>query len=131
MEDDPVLVAHGLRKSYGDREAVHGLSFTLKPGQILGFLGPNGAGKTTAVRILTTITYALAADGLSPDGGDVVQWTSPDPAHSMFHLYGGDDSSHGLQCRAESLTAQRNGVSDVASNHSQRCVSAENGTGVP
>lgn len=51
----PVLVAENLRKSYGPREALRDLSFTLQPGRILGFLGPNGAGKTTAIRILTTI----------------------------------------------------------------------------
>lgn len=51
----PVLVAEGLRKFYGPREALRGLTFSLQTGRILGFLGPNGAGKTTAIRILTTI----------------------------------------------------------------------------
>jgi ABC-2 type transport system ATP-binding protein len=50
-----VLVAENLGKSYGDRVALEGLSFSLQAGRILGFLGPNGAGKTTAIRILTTI----------------------------------------------------------------------------
>ena len=50
-----VLYAEGLRKSYGPRPALRGLSFSLGAGRILGFLGPNGAGKTTAIRILTTI----------------------------------------------------------------------------
>ena len=50
-----VLVAEDLRKSYGPRPALRGLSFSLDAGRILGFLGPNGAGKTTAIRILTTI----------------------------------------------------------------------------
>ena len=59
-----VLVAEELRKSYGDREALRGLSFSLQAGRILGFLGPNGAGKTTAIRILTTI--------LTPDSGHFV-----------------------------------------------------------
>ncbi len=56
-----VLLAKDLRKFYGPREALKGLSFSLKAGRILGFLGPNGAGKTTAIRILTTI--------LQPDAG--------------------------------------------------------------
>jgi ABC-2 type transport system ATP-binding protein len=51
----PILVAHELSRSYGTRQALRGLSFTLEPGRILGFLGPNGAGKTTSIRILTTI----------------------------------------------------------------------------
>jgi ABC-2 type transport system ATP-binding protein len=56
-----VLVATDLRKSYGPRPALRGLSFSLKAGRLLGFLGPNGAGKTTSIRILTTI--------LQPDSG--------------------------------------------------------------
>jgi ABC-2 type transport system ATP-binding protein len=62
--EDEVLLAKDLRKSYGQREALKGLSFSLKAGRILGFLGPNGAGKTTAIRILTTI--------LEPDSGHFV-----------------------------------------------------------
>jgi ABC-2 type transport system ATP-binding protein len=50
-----ILVAEGLRKSYGPRKALQGLTFSLKAGRILGFLGPNGAGKTTSIRILTTM----------------------------------------------------------------------------
>jgi ABC-2 type transport system ATP-binding protein len=50
-----ILVAEGLRKSYGPRRALQGLTFSLKAGRILGFLGPNGAGKTTSIRILTTM----------------------------------------------------------------------------
>lgn len=50
-----VLLAQDLRKSYGPRPALRGLSFSLQDGRVLGFLGPNGAGKTTAIRILTTI----------------------------------------------------------------------------
>jgi ABC-2 type transport system ATP-binding protein len=56
-----LLIAENLQKSYGDKPALKGLSFSLKPGKIMGFLGPNGAGKTTAIRILTTI--------LQPDAG--------------------------------------------------------------
>lgn len=56
-----ILVAEGLRKSYGSRKVLHELTFSLKAGRILGFLGPNGAGKTTSIRILTTM--------LEPDAG--------------------------------------------------------------
>src|SRR6187455_1524973 len=41
-----------LRKSYGDVEAVRGISFEIASGEIFGLLGPNGAGKTTTVEIL-------------------------------------------------------------------------------
>jgi ABC-2 type transport system ATP-binding protein len=51
----PILVAHDLYRSYGARRALRSLSFSLRPGRVLGFLGPNGAGKTTAIRVLTTV----------------------------------------------------------------------------
>ena len=41
-----------LRKSYGDVEALRGVSFEIAAGEIFGLLGPNGAGKTTTVEIL-------------------------------------------------------------------------------
>ena len=41
-----------LRKSYGGREAVRGISFEIREGEVFGLLGPNGAGKTTTVEIL-------------------------------------------------------------------------------
>ncbi|MHB8340313.1 MAG: ATP-binding cassette domain-containing protein [Mycobacteriales bacterium] len=50
--DEPVVVAEGLFKRYGDLVAVHDLSFTLASGTVTGFLGPNGAGKTTTLRLL-------------------------------------------------------------------------------
>jgi ABC-2 type transport system ATP-binding protein len=42
----------GLRKSYGELEAVRGVSFAVRQGEVFGLLGPNGAGKTTTVEIL-------------------------------------------------------------------------------
>ena len=43
----------GLTKIYGNQKALDELSFSVEPGQILGFLGPNGAGKTTTMKIIT------------------------------------------------------------------------------
>jgi ABC-2 type transport system ATP-binding protein len=46
------ISVHGLRKRYGDVEAVRGLDLEVAHGEVLAFLGPNGAGKTTTVEIL-------------------------------------------------------------------------------
>lgn len=45
-----MIEARGLTKHYGDKVAVDGLSFTVRPGRVTSFLGPNGSGKTTANR---------------------------------------------------------------------------------
>ncbi|MBS44477.1 MAG: daunorubicin/doxorubicin resistance ABC transporter ATP-binding protein DrrA [Nocardioides sp.] len=56
-----MIHATGLRKRYGDVEALRGLDLEVPEGSVLALLGPNGAGKTTAVRCLATL--------LRPDGG--------------------------------------------------------------
>ena len=48
----PVLEATHLRKQFGDFTAVDDVSFSIRPGEILGLLGPNGAGKTTTIHML-------------------------------------------------------------------------------
>ena len=58
-----VLVARGLRKSYGGREVVAGIDLELERGECYGLLGPNGAGKTTTVECLVGLR--------EPDGGEL------------------------------------------------------------
>ncbi|MFF0775932.1 ATP-binding cassette domain-containing protein [Nonomuraea wenchangensis] len=53
---DPIVVAEGLHKSFGDTQALRGLDLNVPRGTVCGVLGPNGAGKTTAVRILATLS---------------------------------------------------------------------------
>lgn len=50
---DIMIEAHALYRSFGTREAVAGISFCVRRGEIFGLLGPNGAGKTTTIRMLT------------------------------------------------------------------------------
>ena len=67
----PVLAVQNLRKSYGHREVVAGVSFELKRGECFGLLGPNGAGKTTTLRLCLGLT--------DPDSGSVTLVDSPVP----------------------------------------------------
>ncbi len=64
----PVLEATGLRKTYGSFVAVANATFTVHPGEIVGFLGPNGAGKTTTIRMITGLlrpdNYGVDAEGV-------------------------------------------------------------------
>ena len=50
---EPAIHVENISYSYGDIEAVKGVSFDVQPGEILGFLGPNGAGKSTTIKMLT------------------------------------------------------------------------------
>jgi ABC-2 type transport system ATP-binding protein len=50
---DLMIEATDLRRSFGAKEAVTGISFSVRRGEIFGLLGPNGAGKTTTIRMLT------------------------------------------------------------------------------
>jgi len=55
-----MIRVQNLTKTYGDRKAIDGISFTIEEGEIVGFLGPNGAGKTTTLRILTCFMPATS-----------------------------------------------------------------------
>jgi ABC-2 type transport system ATP-binding protein len=63
----------GLKKSYGPREVLHGVSFRVEPGEVFALLGPNGAGKTTTVEIL---------EGYRGRDEGTVQVLGTDPAHA-------------------------------------------------
>jgi ABC-2 type transport system ATP-binding protein len=58
------IVAEDLRKRYKDVQALDGVSFAVRDGEVFGLLGPNGAGKSTAVRTLATLTQ--------PDSGRAI-----------------------------------------------------------
>jgi ABC-2 type transport system ATP-binding protein len=61
-----------LRKSFGDFEAVRGVSFEVAAGEVFGFLGPNGAGKTTTINMLCTLARPSGGSALVA-GHDVVR----------------------------------------------------------
>ncbi|NJE05458.1 ATP-binding cassette domain-containing protein [Thermococcus sp. M36] len=66
------IEVENLVKKYGDFEAVKGISFRVKKGEIFAFLGPNGAGKTTTVHVLTTLLKPTAGKA-TVAGHDVVE----------------------------------------------------------
>jgi ABC-2 type transport system ATP-binding protein len=68
---DLMIEAEGLRKHYGDVEALAGLDLAVPSGQVLAMLGPNGAGKTTFIRTIATLTRPTAGR-LRVAGIDVV-----------------------------------------------------------
>ena len=57
-----MIAVRGLRKSYGDFEAVRGIDFEVARGEVFGLLGPNGAGKTTTVEILEGLRSRSAGE---------------------------------------------------------------------
>ncbi len=70
---DEAVVVRGLRKRYGELEAVAGIDLTIARGEVFALLGPNGAGKTTTVEILEGYRRRSAGDvsvlGLDPETG--------------------------------------------------------------
>lgn len=67
-----MIEINNLVKSYGDKKAVKGISFTVNDDEVLGFLGPNGAGKTTTMNIITG--YLSSTSGtVKVNGHDILE----------------------------------------------------------
>lgn len=75
------LVLQDVRKSYGNREAVHGISLTVHEGEIFGLIGHNGAGKTTTLRMISTL-LRITSGSISVFGHDVA--TEPDEVRRII-----------------------------------------------
>jgi lipooligosaccharide transport system ATP-binding protein len=78
-EPSSLVRASGLRKAYGDFEAVRGIDLDVRPGEAFGFLGPNGAGKSSTMRMIAAVS--------PPSGGEL-------------SILGMDPSTRGPQIRA-------------------------------
>ncbi|WP_327590780.1 ATP-binding cassette domain-containing protein [Nonomuraea sp. NBC_00507] len=72
MSGEPAVAVRGLRKTYGKVEAVKGVDFEVRPGEVFGFLGPNGAGKTTTISMLCTLVNPTGGSA-TVAGHDVVR----------------------------------------------------------
>jgi ABC-2 type transport system ATP-binding protein len=85
----PAIVTENLRKRYGRKVAVEGLTLTVGQGEVFGFLGPNGAGKTTAVKMMLGLTRPTAGETqlLGAPQGDwrVRRKVGFLPEHFRFH----------------------------------------------
>jgi lipooligosaccharide transport system ATP-binding protein len=69
--EDLMIEARGLRKSFGDFEAVRGIDLAVRRGEAFGFLGPNGAGKSSTMRMIAAV---------SPISGGELRILGRDPA---------------------------------------------------
>jgi ABC-2 type transport system ATP-binding protein len=67
-----MVEVHDLKKRYGDKQAVDGISFSVKKGEIFGILGPNGAGKTTTLEMIETLR-PIDSGTVKVDGIDVAK----------------------------------------------------------
>ncbi|MGA2666054.1 MAG: ABC transporter ATP-binding protein [Nitrososphaerales archaeon] len=74
----PAIQVSSLRKAYGKLQAVDGISFSVKEGEIFSLLGPNGAGKTTTIEIL---------EGIRERDGGEVQVLGVDPWREGYELH--------------------------------------------
>jgi ABC-2 type transport system ATP-binding protein len=95
----PAISVRGLVKRYGELEAVAGVDFDVRRGEVFGFLGPNGAGKTTTINILCTLAMPTSGSA-SVAGFDVV--SERDAVRRNIGLVFQDTTLDGY------LTAERN-----------------------
>ncbi|HRQ98250.1 MAG TPA: ABC transporter ATP-binding protein, partial [Candidatus Saccharibacteria bacterium] len=67
-----MIIVKNLKKKYDDKQAVDGVSFSVKKGEIFGILGPNGAGKTTTLEMMETLR-SIDSGSVTIDGIDVAK----------------------------------------------------------
>ena len=109
---EAAVVAERITKKYGSLTAIEDLSFTVAPGEIVGFLGPNGAGKSTTMRILSGT--------MSGTSGRAAIWGASvalDPVGAKRHMaYMPENNPLPEDLRVEEYLTLRARLKDVANN---------------
>jgi ABC-2 type transport system ATP-binding protein len=106
------IAVEGLEKRYGNVEALAGISFSVREGEVFGLLGPNGAGKSTTVRILCTLTRPdagraeVAGHDVLRSPGAVRRSIGYVPQESGVDTYGTGRENLTLQGRVQGLGGQ-------------------------
>ena len=77
-DQDHVIRFSGITKAFGETRALQDVSFTVQPGEVVGFVGPNGAGKTTAISTMLGF--------LRPSSGEVTLFTTQKVTPASAHL---------------------------------------------
>ncbi|GGX55534.1 ABC transporter ATP-binding protein [Streptomyces minutiscleroticus] len=111
-----MIEVEGLTKRYGEKVAVNGLTFTVRPGVVTGFLGPNGSGKSTTMRMVLGLDRpsagAVRIDGL-PYGRLQDPLRHVGALLDAKALHGGRSAFHHLLALAQSNGIPRSRVDEV------------------
>jgi ABC-2 type transport system ATP-binding protein len=111
-----MIEAHGLTKRYGDKTAVDGLTFTVRPGVVTGFLGPNGAGKSTTMRLILGLD-APTSGSVTVNGKPYQQHAAPlrevGALLDARSVHPGRSAHHHLLALAQTCGIRRSRVDEV------------------
>jgi ABC-2 type transport system ATP-binding protein len=125
-----VIEARELTKNYGEKRAVDGLSFTVRPGVVTGFLGPNGSGKSTTMRLIlgldaptrgdVTVNGRHYRDHAAPlhEVGALLEARSVHTGRSAYHHLLGLAQTHGIPKSRVSELIDLVGLHEVARKRS-------------
>jgi ABC-2 type transport system ATP-binding protein len=121
-----MIDARRLTKRYGEKTAVDGLEFTVRPGTVTGFLGPNGAGKSTTMRMIVGLD-APTSGSVTVNGrhyarhraplqevGALLEAKSIHPGRSAYHHLRALALTHGIPDRRVGEVIELAGLSGVA-----------------
>lgn len=96
MEQEIILQARGIRKTYGTLEVLRGIDLEVRRGEIVSIVGASGAGKTTLLQILGTLSEADAGSSLTIDGQEVARLSASESARLRARAIGFVFQSHQL-----------------------------------